>query len=138
MSNYPLRLHHVGVVVQDLRASRDWYRKFLGFEHEYDFVLPGAQLTMIVRGDARLELIEAEGAAPMSAERQAPETLLQIRGINHLALVVEDLDGTVSALSGMGVEIAIPPSEVPNGSGDRFAFIHDNERMLVELFQPAD
>jgi hypothetical protein len=35
------------------------------------------------------------------------------------------------------VEIAIPPSDVPNDSGGRFAFIRDNERTLVELFQPA-
>lgn len=26
---------------------------------------------------------------------------------------------------------------LPLVAGDRFAFIHDNERMLVELFQPA-
>jgi hypothetical protein len=36
-----------------------------------------------------------------------------------------------------GVEIVSGPKDVPNGGGDRFAFVHDNERMLVELLQPG-
>ena len=92
---------------------------------------------MIVRGDARLEFFRVEGATPMASERQEFETNLRIGGVNHPALAVDDLDEAVAALEAKGVEIAYPPSVVPNGSGDRFAFIHDNERMLVELFQAA-
>jgi catechol 2,3-dioxygenase-like lactoylglutathione lyase family enzyme len=132
-----LRLHHVGIVVRDLEASVAWYRRHLGFEHQYDYAFPGAQATIVVRGDARLEFFQVEGAAPMTSERQAFEASLRLGGINHLALEVDDLDAAVAALEAKGVEIAIPPSDVPNGSGDRYAFIHDNERMLVELFQPA-
>ena len=137
MSDHALRLHHVGMVVRDLEASVAWYRDHLGFEHQYDFAFLGARATMIVRGDARLEFFQVEGAAPMARERQAFETNLRIGGINHLALAFDDLDQAVAALEAKGVEIASRPADVPNGSGDRFAFIHDNERMLVELFQTA-
>jgi len=41
------------------------------------------------------------------------------------------------ALETKGVEVVFPPCEVPNSGGSRFAFIHDNEQMLVELYQPA-
>ncbi len=137
MSDHARRLHHVGIVVGDLEASVAWYREHFGFEHQYDFAFRGAQATMVVRGDARLEFFQVEGAAPMASGRQEIETNLRIGGINHLALAVDDLDETVAALAARGVEIASPPSDVPNESGDRFAFIRDNERMLVELFQPA-
>lgn len=137
MANFVHRLHHVGVVVNDLQGSLDWYRDNLGFEHQYSFTLPGAEVAMLVRGEARLEIIQVEGAAPMSNERKEIETFLKIRGINHFALIVDDLEEAVAALAAKGVEIVIPPSSVPNHSGDRFAYIRDNERMLVELFQSA-
>jgi catechol 2,3-dioxygenase-like lactoylglutathione lyase family enzyme len=68
-------------------------------------------------------------------ERQDVATTLMAGGVNHVALGVDDVDGVVAELTAAGVEIAIPPTDVPNGSGDRFAFIRDNERMLVEIFQ---
>lgn len=128
-------LHHVGVVVRDLAASAAWYHDHLGFEHQYDFSLPGVQARMMVRGSARLELFTVEGAAPTDAARLELETIMTFGGINHLAFAVDDIDATVTALAASGVEVAIPPTDVPNASGDRFAFIRDNERMLVELFQ---
>ncbi|WP_095447470.1 VOC family protein [Ochrobactrum quorumnocens] len=131
------RLHHVGVVVNDLRASLDWYRDKLGFEHQYSFIVPGAQVAMLVRGQARLEIFQVEGATPMASEREDIETLLKRGGVNHFALNVDELEETIAALAAKGVEIVIPPTSVPNNSGDRFAYIRDNERMLVELFQPA-
>jgi catechol 2,3-dioxygenase-like lactoylglutathione lyase family enzyme len=137
MSNNVLNVHHVGVVVRDLQASLVWYRDHLGFEHQYSFTLPGAQVTMIACGDARLELFQVEGAGPMENERKEIKTILTIGGVNHFGLIVDDLDETVATLAAKGVEIAIPPSAVPNGSGERFAYIRDNERMLVELFQPV-
>ena len=137
MSDHVLRLHHVGIIVRDREASVAWYRDHFGFERQYDFAFRGAQATMVVRGDARLEFFQVEGATPMASERQEIETNLRIGGINHLALPVDDLDEAVAALAAKGVEIASAPADVPNGSGDRYAFIRDNERMLVELFQPA-
>lgn len=137
MENYVLRLHHVGVVVQNLQESLEWYRDYLGFEHQYSFTLPGAKVSIIARGDARLELFQVEGAALMDNERKEVETILKFGGINHFGLVVDDLDETVAALAAKGVDIVLLPSAVPNGSGDRFAYIRDNERMLVELFQPV-
>lgn len=137
MADFIPRLHHVGVVVHDLQVSLVWYRDNLGFEHQYSFTVPDAQVAMLVRGEARLEIIQVEGAAPLANERKEIETFLTIGGINHFALIVDDLEETVAALAAKGVEIAIPPSSVPNHSGDRFAYIRDNEGMLVELFQPA-
>lgn len=131
------RIHHVGVVVQDLKASVAWYEKYLGFEHEYDFVLPGAQVTMLVRGDAHLELYQVEDAPPVARERLEVDTILRAGGINHVAFLVEDLEAAVAELAAAGVEVAIAPTNVPNESGDCFAFIRDNERMLVELVQQA-
>ena len=130
-------LHHVGIVVEDLEASADWYAQHLGFSRLHAFSFPGAKVIFVGLGSLRLELIQVEGAAPMAAERADRRTNIRIGGINHLAIAVDNIDQTVERLRAKGVEIASPPSEVPGSGGDRFSFIWDNERMLVELVQSA-
>lgn len=137
MSRRVLRLHHAGIVVKDLRASIAWYREHLGFQHQYSFKLPGIEACMIASGDARLELFEVEGSASSANDGKDVENMLSIRGVNHFGLQVDDLDGIVGTLARNGIEIVISPSAVPNGSGDRYAYIRDNDGMLVELFQAA-
>lgn len=130
-------IHHVGIVVESIEASAAWYIDKLGFERLYAFAFPGVQAAFIGRGDLKIELFQNEQAAPMAEERRRSETNLRIGGINHFAIEVSDLAATIVALQEKGVEVVSMPREVPNGGGSRFAFIHDNEQMLVELFQPA-
>ena len=59
------------------------------------------------------------------------------RNRRAFAILVTGLDQSVIDLAALGVEVVSPPKSVPDGSGDRFAFICDNERMLIELFEPA-
>lgn len=130
-------IHHVGIVVESVEASATWYVKHLGFERLFTFGWPGVQAAFIGRGALKLELFQNEEAAPMAEARRRAETNLKIGGINHFAIEVSDLDATVAALAATGVAVVSPPREVPNSGGSRFAFIHDNEQMLVELYQPA-
>ena len=131
------QLHHVGVIVQDLEASIAWYREHLGFERLTDFSFPGAKVAFIGRGTLKLEFFQIEGAAPMDDRRKQAEPNLTIGGINHFAIVVEDIDQALAELAARGVEQAYSLNAVPDGSGDRWTFIRDNEGMLIELFQPA-
>lgn len=130
-------LHHVGATVSDLDASIAWYRATLGFELLSTYGWPGVRAAFIGRDDIRIELFQKEDAAPMSDDRRWPDTNLRNGGIGHLALAVADLDAAVADLQGRQVEIVAAPRDVPDGSGSRFAFVHDNEGMLVELFQPG-
>lgn len=131
------RIHHIGIVVQSIEASAAWYVDNLGFERLYTYGWPGVQAAFIGRGDMKIELFQNEQAAAMTEDRQAAETNLRIGGINHFAIQVDDIDEAVAELEARGVEIVSPPKDIPNSGGDRFAFVHDNERMLVELVQSA-
>jgi catechol 2,3-dioxygenase-like lactoylglutathione lyase family enzyme len=137
MTSGLIGIHHVGIVVQDLEASASWYARHLGFSRLHAFGFAGAEVVLIGRGNVRLELIQVEGAAPMAAERADRQANIRLGGINHVAIAVADIDQTVETLRAEGVEIASPPADVPDSGGDRFAFIRDNERMLVEIYQSA-
>ena len=128
-------LHHVGATVRDLDASIAWYREAFGFEPLSTYGWPGVRAAFVGRGDIRIELFEVEDAAPMTEDRRRPDTNLRIGGIGHLALAVADLEAAVADLRDRQVEIVAPPRAVPDGSGARFAFVRDNEGMLVELFE---
>ena len=62
-------------------------------------------------------------------------------GYNHIALVVDDLDGTLEELSSQGIEPEKPPYR-PGGrtTGRRIAFVRDPDGYRVELIeaQPKD
>jgi lactoylglutathione lyase len=59
-------------------------------------------------------------------------------GYNHIALGVEDLDGTLEALEGEGIQPEKPPYR-PGGrtEGPRICFVRDPDGYRVELIERA-
>jgi len=55
-------------------------------------------------------------------------------GYNHIAILVDDLDGTLERLAGEGVEPEKPPYR-PGGrtEGHRIAFVRDPDGYRIEL-----
>jgi ketosteroid isomerase-like protein/catechol 2,3-dioxygenase-like lactoylglutathione lyase family enzyme len=137
MSDRLTYFHHVGITVRNLEATISWYEKHLGFKRLTDFGFPGASVAFIGRGDLRLEFFQIENAMPMEDGRKEAESNLSYGGINHFAIFVDDLDGILMELKAKGVEQAFTLNVVPDGSGDRYTFIRDNEDMLIELYQPG-
>ena len=59
-------------------------------------------------------------------------------GYNHIALTVDDLDGTLSQLAEKGIEPEKPPYRVREG-GSRICFVRDPDGYRIEIIerQPA-
>lgn len=55
-------------------------------------------------------------------------------GYNHIAVTVEDLDGTLAALAEAGIEPEKPPYTVTEG-GSRICFVRDPDGYRVELIE---
>ena len=55
-------------------------------------------------------------------------------GYNHIAVTVEDLDGTLAALAGKGIEPEKPPYSVSEG-GSRICFVRDPDGYRIELIE---
>jgi lactoylglutathione lyase len=53
-------------------------------------------------------------------------------GYGHIALTVDDLDGTLEQLAGQGIEPERPPYTVRDG-GSRLCFVSDPDGYRVEL-----
>jgi len=55
-------------------------------------------------------------------------------GYNHIAVTVEDMDGTLERLSGAGIEPERPPYRVREG-GSRLCFVRDPDGYRIELIE---
>ncbi len=57
-------------------------------------------------------------------------------GYGHIAVAVDDLDGTLERLQGQGIEPERPPYTIREG-GSRLCFVRDPDNYRVELIQQA-
>jgi lactoylglutathione lyase len=55
-------------------------------------------------------------------------------GYGHIAVTVEDLDGTLERLAGQGIEPEKPPYSVREG-GSRLCFVRDPDGYRIELIE---
>jgi lactoylglutathione lyase len=53
-------------------------------------------------------------------------------GYGHIAIGVEDLDGTLEVLNGQGIEPERPPYTVSEG-GSRLCFVRDPDGYRIEI-----
>lgn len=112
----PLAIHHVSINVSDVDAALAFYVEVLGLTARTDrpdFGFGGAWLDV---GGQQVHLIEA--AVPASQGQ-------------HFAVLVADLDATVSELRGRGLQV----SDAKPVASNRQAFVSDPSGNLVELHQ---
>ena len=55
-------------------------------------------------------------------------------GYNHIAVTVDDLDGTLERLAAVGIEPEKPPYQVREG-GSRICFVRDPDSYRIELIE---
>ena len=119
-------LVHTAYRVRDIDASLRFYEA-LGFEKRGRLNFPTAyNLYLGLPGDAdRLELTVNVG-------REEPYDLGS--GYGHIALTVEDLDGTLDRLAEQGIEPEREPYQVREG-GSRLCFVQDPDGYRIELIE---
>lgn len=109
-------VHHVSVNVRDVDEALKFYCGPLGLEQRHDrpdFGFGGAWLDI---GGQQVHLIEGE-VPPANGQ--------------HFAVRVEDMDGTVSELRSLGIEVSDP---IPVGRNLQ-AFLSDPSGNSIELHE---
>ena len=124
------RYLHTMYRITDPTKSRDFYEA-LGFEFRRD--LP------IVR-DGQLEATNYFFGVPGQQEEleltynHDGRTYEMGSAYGHIALAVDDLDGTLERLAAQGIEPEKPPYRVREG-GSRLCFVRDPDGYRVELIE---
>jgi methylmalonyl-CoA/ethylmalonyl-CoA epimerase len=126
------RIEHVGIIVQDVEASRKIWEDCFGIPLEgvEDSPLGTHRLALYPIGQSMVELIA--GITPES--KQARMVAEGKGGLNHICFEVENIDEALAELKAKGVKLL---NEVPRigHAGCRIAFIDPSatDNCLVEL-----
>ena len=124
---------HVGISVNNMDESIEWYQKNLNFEVLNDNYIPPlkARIVFIKNGDFEIELFQYDDPKPIPQERLTPNSDLQTVGTKHVAFLTVDMKALKEKFLTNGVDIA---HEVVM-EGNPVMFIRDNSGVLIEFIQ---
>jgi len=127
-----IKLDHIGVAVRDAEPVIKLYRDVLGLKLEGDEVVKEQKVRTIFLpvGDTEIELLEStESDGPVAKFLETKG-----EGVQHIAFMVEDLDGALKELEQKGVRLIDKVPRIGAG-GKRIAFVHpkDTFGVLLEL-----
>ncbi|HET7337423.1 MAG TPA: VOC family protein [Candidatus Nitrosotalea sp.] len=130
-----MKLHHVGIVVNNIQESLGELKRYLSFETTSAIMPVGSQkvnICLLKIGNPFLELIE-----PTSPDSAISELAKSGGGIHHLCFEVKDIELELELLAKKGATILVNP--VKGFDERRIAFADLNTKNtkcgLVELLE---
>jgi methylmalonyl-CoA/ethylmalonyl-CoA epimerase len=132
-----MRIHHVGYAVHDLEAATEGFVA-LGYRCE------GGPMADVPR-KIRVQFVERDGyRVELIAPLNGPDTPSPVTGLlehigptaYHLAYEVDDVEGEIGRLVGLGYRVIEEPSVAPAVGGRDAAFLMHPEVGLVEVLGP--
>jgi methylmalonyl-CoA epimerase len=131
-----IRVHHIGIAVNNLKESAALYEKLLGVKADIEDA-PCQKVTEAVfkfGDEAEISLLEPTGPA------SAVATFLEKRGegLHHIALEVDDIDKELKTMRQKGFRLI---DEVGReGVEGKIAFLYPKSAagVLIELVQPVN
>src|SRR5262245_29246490 len=127
-------IHHVGIVVKDLREAYRFWRDTLGLPlvREAEIADQGVRAALLAAGDSEIELLQPttvdSGVARFLAKRG--------EGLHHLCFRTPGVDRDLAALRERNVPLLDEVARA--GLAGRIAFLHPRacHGVLVELATP--
>lgn len=116
-----LRIHHVGMAVEDLDDAVGTYERLFGasVEHRATVEEQGVEAASVRLGEGRVELMSSLGAETPVGKFLAKRG----PGMHHVAYEVADLPAALRRLSDRGAEL-IDDEPRPGLFGLQVAFVH--------------
>ncbi len=133
----PPSIHHVAVVVQDLKRALTFYQDALGLEVSERREVPdeGVEIASLPLGASEIELLhptDAESGVARFLEKRG-------EGLHHICLTVEDVEAAMEQLRDAGAEMLGDEPRV-NAEGRRYIFVHPKSAhgVLLELYEALE
>ena len=121
------------VSVAEMASSVAWYQNALGLDVVMEQRQGGIAVTVLSGGGLTVELLQIDGARPLSVAAPGVTEPQMIHGVWKAGFFVKDFDRTVEELRARGVQIAFGPFPA-NGSQKANVIIRDNAGNLLQVF----
>jgi lactoylglutathione lyase len=132
-----MKIHHFAYEVSDMEASMRFYMEKLGFKVQFDKMVDGKQheiFCILELEGGKLELVQA--LSDLNAAQPFEPVAVRPHACPHLALQVEDFDGTLAMLAKEGIPVLHGPFEAPGVS--RWMYVCDPDRNVIEFYQDLE
>ena len=138
---------HTGFTVANIERSLAFWRDVLGFELSHRAHHTGAlasDVTGVEGAEILIAVLKGHGHKIELLEYLAPADRKRVDlrpcdvGSVHVALTVDNLDATLSAIAASGWNAAGQPQTLTTGpnTGKRVAYVRDPDGTTIELMQP--
>ncbi|HEC92352.1 MAG TPA: methylmalonyl-CoA epimerase [Candidatus Atribacteria bacterium] len=131
-----MKLHHIGIVVKDLRKSLKEYQEVLNLKqigvphHEKRQKVIAGFLSWGSLEGTTLELLE-----PVGEDSPVYKFMKKDGGIHHICFEVDDIEKEVDELREKGGKVVCEPVSCTGFEGRRIAFILTLENLLIEFVE---
>jgi methylmalonyl-CoA/ethylmalonyl-CoA epimerase len=129
-----MKIHHVGIAVESLRAAVPAFATLLGRAPDSEEVIEDQRVRVAVftLGESRIELLEATSPESPVARFLSKRG----QGLHHIALAVADLPDVLAQLERAGVRL-IDRAPRAGAGKERIAFLHpaSTAGVLIELVE---
>ena len=130
------KINHIAIVVADIEKALNVYRDAVGLplEHIAEEPAEEVRVAFLPTESGEIELIqpttENSGVAKFLAKRG--------EGLHHICLEVDNINDSIEALQGRGLQILGEPRI--NQRGDTYVFVHPKSAhgVLLELYERAE
>jgi catechol 2,3-dioxygenase-like lactoylglutathione lyase family enzyme len=143
-----LAADHTGITVSNLERSLTFWRDVLGFEYSHSAHQTGErveQITGVKGSELKLAVLKAPTGHKIELlEYLAPGDRKQRNDLQpcdlghvHIALIVDDLDAILEAMSASGWKVAGEPQTLTVGpnAGKRVVYVRDPDGTTIEFMQ---
>lgn len=129
------KIHHIGVVVDDLDAAKEFAISMLGLELAREIDLPerGVRAAFFTAGDVEIEYLQV---APTYEDGKRDLHGAQAR-IDHIAFAVDDPQQTYSELSDKGVVFRTPGPGAVQGATSFFTEPESSDGVTYQFVDAA-
>lgn len=130
-----MKIHHIGIVVNNIQDSLGEISKFLKFEESTIPAVVSSQkvnVCFLRLGEMRIEFIE-----PANEESPVSNFLEKGGGFHHICFEVENLSKTIEELTKKGARLIVSPTVGFEGKQIAFLFLNMKKTNcnLIELVE---
>lgn len=138
-----LRIHHFGIVVNDMDTTLEKYLGIFGLEPPpmgvFDRQDQGLKFTLLPMQGGILELLQAKGEPGVHGQRLRDALARNGEGFFQLCLFSDDFEAEVKRLRGLGYTVDEDTVAFPMDAELRVAFLGPEETngLLIEIVDEA-
>lgn len=130
-----MRLHHIGILVPDIPAAGELYRRRFGYQLKTEIVHDPKQQTYVQFMELTGDRVYIEFISPDRSSSHLTSALAKGGGLHHLCYATNDIETACKDLRSDGMSLVRAPVEAVAFHGRRIAWLIGRDRTLMELLE---